>query len=93
MVEGKSKIFTQSKGKKIKKDQKLDPPFERKRRLTRRQVGLQRGTKVDMQVSHIHSYLYYMKNYIYIILNEKHYGRLEVSFYNAHSQGLLRNKL
>jgi len=46
-----------------------------------------------MQVSHIRSYLYYMKICIYVIFNEKRYGRLEVSFYNFHFQGFHRNKL
>jgi hypothetical protein len=70
-LKGKVKYSPNPKEKKIGKDQKIDPPFERKRRLTRRQVGLQRGTKVDMQVSHIHSYLDYMKTCTYVILNEK----------------------
>jgi hypothetical protein len=42
-LKGKIKYSPNPKEKKIEKTTNLNPPFERKRRLTRRQVGLQRG--------------------------------------------------
>jgi hypothetical protein len=44
-LKGKVKYSPNPKEKKIEKDQKIDLPFKRKRRLTRRQVGLQRGPR------------------------------------------------